>query len=45
VQRKTSSSRLRQLGWLVILWVAGVTAVGVLALVLRGLMAMAGMTA
>lgn len=36
---------LTQLGWLVTLWAAGVLGLGVVAALLRGLMALAGLTA
>lgn len=34
---------LRRIGWLVLLWVAGVAALGVVALALRLIMGMAGL--
>ena len=36
---------LVQLGWLVLLWAAGVLGLGVVAAILRGFMALAGLTA
>lgn len=43
-QSKTSSySTLQQLGWMVLIWVASVSALGTLAWLMRYLMALAGM--
>lgn len=36
---------LRRLGWLLLIWAASVTALGAVALVLRWVMGLAGMTA
>jgi hypothetical protein len=36
---------LRRIGWLVLIWTASVAALGVVALILRALMSLAGLTA
>lgn len=37
-------SWLRRVGWLVLIWAASVAALGVVALLFRGLMSLAGLT-
>lgn len=41
---RTAASWGRRLGWMVLIWTASVIALGILATVFRGLMALAGLT-